>query len=322
MGIAATAWSAYSKGASVTLSGSNLIATVSSGTGSVQATNKISGPTYFELVIGATLTGSARVGLANPIMTMTGLLGVNNNGIGYDSGGTVKINNATVATIAAYVANDNIGVAVDPINKLIWFRKNGGNWNNDVIANQNPVGAVGGISYATVNAPSSPAWGGSATSSVTAQFASASWTYTAPSGFASPDTLGASAFNGSVASRSVSYTQYGSAWGTSPPSPSQTSSTQASRGSVIKGAWYGNSRVWSPAATQTNVSGQTQVNGVPTSGLRVGLFDHTTFELLGTAVSDGSANFSIPALGRAKVFAVCLDDPTYNALIYDSVVPA
>ncbi len=213
MGLIATTWDSNKKGAAVTLSGGNLTATVSSGTGSVAATNKIGGLTYFELVIGATLTGSSRVGACNSWFTKTGLLGVDNNGVGYDSGGTVKINNATVATLAPYVATNNIGVAIDPIRFLIWFRVAGALWNNDISSNQNPDGAVGGISIAAIVNDFAPAWGGTATSSDTAQFASGSWTYAAPTGFNSPDSFNASVFNSAVADRAASFAQYGHALG-------------------------------------------------------------------------------------------------------------
>ena len=302
MGITASTFDPNNKGASVTLSGSNLIATVSSGTGSVRGTNRVSGLTYFEMVIGATLSGSARVGLCNPSFVFTGLLGVDANGVGYDSGGTVKINNATVATIATYAAGNNIGVAVDPLRELIWFRVNGGNWNNDVIANQNPVGAVGGISISSAGGNWNPAWGGSATSSATGVFASGSWTYAAPTGFSSPDSFGASAVDGMVAKRTTGFTQYGAAKAVT-PSISQ-------RVAVLGPLWRG---------TKT-ISGQTQENGVAVSGKQVFLYDTKTGVRIGSAISDGSGNFSIPALGRTNVFAVCLD-PTYQAIVYDQVVP-
>ena len=35
---------------------------------------------------------------------------------------------------------------------------------------------------------------------------------------------------------------------------------------------------------------------------------------------DGS--YTLPSLGRTKVFAVAFDDPTYNAVVYDGLVPA
>lgn len=321
MGIAETAFDANKKGSSVALSGSNLTATVSSGTGSVLSTNAISGLTYFEMVMGATLSGSCTVGVGRADMSTSALVGAGTTAIGYNKDGTVKINNVTQATIAAYVAGNNIGMAIDPANKLIWFRVNGGNWNNDVIGNQNPVGAVGGISFATSATPCYAAWGGSATTSATAKFASGSWTYTAPTGYAQMDTLGSSTVNGDVADRAASFTQYGAAKGFTPPSSTQKCAIPGSQASVVNGAWYGNqTRQWSPAASATNISGQVQQSGVPTAGKTVFAFDSVTGFLLGSATSDGSGNYTIPALGRTNVFAVCLN-PSYQAIVYDQLTP-
>lgn len=192
--MATATWDTFYKGAAVTLSGSNLIATVSSDTGSVRTNLRLSGKTYFEVVLGATLSGSSRVGMVGSGYRFdTTLLGssTDNTGIGYDKGGTVVLNNATVATIATYTTSSNIGVAIDTFNQKIWFRVDAGNWNNDVIGNQNPALNVGGISIAAISGTMSPAWGGSATSSTTLQANSASWTNTAPSGFSSIETYAA-----------------------------------------------------------------------------------------------------------------------------------
>ncbi len=323
MPIPATTFDPSQKGASVTLSGSDLTATVSSGTGTARTTNKLGNLSYFEMTVGATLSGSSRIGLCNPIFTNTGLLGVDNNGVGYDAGGTVKINNATVATIATYTTSSLIGVAVDPMLKLVWFRVGaGGDWNNDVIANQNPVGAVGGISISALSGNFCPAWGGTATSSVTAAFASGSWSGTAPTGYGSPDTLGSSAFNADVAYRSATFSQYGPAQAGTPSPGSQISLITANRSVMTsEGAWYGSYKTYSPASFPTFVSGQVQENGSPVAGKKVFLYDHSNGTLIGTTLSDGSGNFSIPALGHVTTFAVALDDPTYNALVYDNVTP-
>lgn len=321
MGISATTFDPYGKGSSVTLSGSDLVATVSSGTGGVRASNRISGLSYFEIVIGSTLTGSSRVGVYNPWNANGGvLLGADTAGCGYDSGGTVKINNVTVATLTTFAASDNIGVAVDPFRQLVWFRKNGGNWNNDVIANQNPVGAVGGISLSSIGSVFSPGWAGSATSSATVQFSSGSWSYGAPSGFISLDTLGSFPVGGSVSDRAATYTQYGKVAGLASPSNSNRSSFPAS-GLYCSYAWYGNSNKYSPASPAKYVSGQVQEAGTPVPGKNVYLYNALTGSLIGSTISDASGNFSINAMGVSATFVVALDGPTYNALIYDNVVP-
>ena len=320
MGVTASIFDVANKGASVTLSGSNLVATVSSGTGSVRGTNKISGLTYFEMVIGATLSGSSRVGVCNPAQDFTTLLGVNANGVGYNADGTVKINNSNVATIATYTTNNNIGVAIDPVNKLIWFRVNGGNWNNDVIGNQNPVGAVGGISFSSVGANFSPAWGGSATASATAKFASGSWTYTAPTGYGDADTMQTAGVNGDVADRASSITQYGPAIVSTPASFGVVASPSGPRDTTLQDAYYKGTSPYSPAGSPTYVAGVVKEAGVAVSGKTVNLYDAETGVLLGSDVSDGSGLFSIHALGRTNVYAVALD-PAYQAQVFDQLTP-
>jgi hypothetical protein len=287
-----TTFDAARKGSSVTLSNGNLTATVSSGTGSVGSNTRVSGLTYFEMVVGATLTGSSRIGLYATKFTTSGLLGVDLSGIGYDSGGTVKINNTTVATIATFTTSSNIGVAVDPINRLIWFRVGGGNWNNDVIGNQNPVGAVGGISYDSCAAVMCAAWGGSATSSVTAQFTSASWTYSAPTGFSALDTLQSSATP--VSKRPLAY-------------HSEPVFTPGNAGS--------------PSTASVAISG-TLTEAGSNVARKVRLYDANTGALLGTTTSNGSTGaFSIPALARSNVYAVAFDPTSYRALVYDQLTP-
>lgn len=305
------------KGANVTLSGSNLVATVSSSLGEVRATQKLLLYTYFEMVIGATMTGVARVGLISSVVTnFTQDLGntAASADLGYLSGGTVRLNNAVVATIASFVANDNIGVAVDLVNQKIWFRKNGGNWNNDVIANQNPVGAVGGISIAAMPISLMPAFGGSATSSATAKFTAASWTYAAPTGFVSVDDLPGTLVNGLVARRTASFTQYGYAVGSGSPATGGTRDPFP----AAAGGWFGGYKVY--VGPDETIMGETQVGGVNVPHIPVFLYDRVTGILLGKTISDSGGNFEIHALGRDLTYVVGTNSP-YNAAIQDLVDP-
>lgn len=187
-----TTWDPNNKGAGITLSGGNLVATCTSGTTGVQANYKISGPVYFELTVGSSLTGIMAIGVAVQ-SGFAGQAGSDASAVGYYQDGTVKINGSTLSTIATYAATNVISVAFNAKVQKIWFRVNGGNWNNDVIANQNPVGSVGGISTSTLNASGTfcPCWSSSTVTpnqSVTANF-SGSFTYTAPTGFITIDTI-------------------------------------------------------------------------------------------------------------------------------------
>jgi hypothetical protein len=295
---AASTFDTVNKGAAVTLSGSNTIATTSAGTGSVRGSNRISGLTYGEYVIGATLTGSARVGVCNSAFVLTGLLGVDNNGVGYDAGGTVKINNATVATIATYTTSSNVGWVVNPFLQLIWFRVNGGNWNNDIIGNQNPVGGVGGISIAAIVGSLSPAWGGSTTSSATEKYASANWTYTAPTGFSSVDTLQASGSN-----------------------PENHGTQTLGRAPAVSGTQYVGLTLGDCGSGKT-IAGVITETGANVAKM-VGIYDQASMQLLDMMMSDPSTGaFSLNALGRTQVFAVAFDPTTYQAEVYDQLTPS
>lgn len=253
------------------------------------------GKMYFEVVVEGSLTGSNRVGAANSSWSPATLLGndTSSNGIGYGENGTVRRNNTTVTTIATYTSGDRIGIAVDRINNKIWFRVNNGNWNNDVIANQNPVGAVGGIDISAIVGPIQAAFGGTFRSGVKANFDSSHWVDTAPTGFVAM----------SATTTVVAY-----------------ATAKAARDAAISNAWYGGIQFYSPAAGATHVSGVVTESGSPVSGKLVSLYDAATGILLGTDTSDGSGLFSIHALGRTNVFAVA-QDPTYQAIVYDQLVP-
>jgi hypothetical protein len=317
-------WDANNKSAGVTLSGSNLVATATSGTPSVAATRACSGKTYFEVLLGASLTGVFSVGVCNRIYSMTAAtqLGANANGCGWRKDGTVIINGSTISTIATYAAADTLCVAMDPMAQLIWFRVGAGNWNNSAL--NNPATGVGGISTATMTlGPLLPALSGATTAptmSGTAAFASGSFAQTAPSGFVTLDTIQVAAFNGMVAATGAAFSTYKATKSSTVASPSKKTSVL-----VAAHAWYGgttgNVAQYTPAAAPTYVSGIVIEAGVPVAKI-VRLYDHNTGLFLGQVTANASTGaYTIPALGRAKVFAVAFDAPTYQALVFDNVVP-
>jgi hypothetical protein len=209
----ATTWDDTLKSAAgMTLSGGSLTATATAAA-SVGATQNCTGPTYFQVTIGTAIATSQQVGMVTRRANFgTTLLGNDANlSIGYHSGGTVRINNAVVTTIQTFAANAVVDVAYNPNAKLIWFRTNNGNWNNDVIANQNPAGNVGGISTAGVSGPLYPAWGAAATgNNATAKFTSG-FTYTPPTGYITVDTRNFGALINSEVPIDETYTQLGPA---------------------------------------------------------------------------------------------------------------
>ena len=89
-------------------------------------------------------TGNS-VGIANINTDLNDILGGNDeNSIAYRQNGDVYYAGSYVNDFSSYSNGDTIDVAVDTDNHLIWFRVNGGYWNNNV--SNNPATGVGGLS--------------------------------------------------------------------------------------------------------------------------------------------------------------------------------
>lgn len=140
---------------------------------------------YFEsIVTNPVITADEwAVGIASSQFNVAGNgFGFTANSIGiYETTG-VYINSVNVLA-ASLVTGDNVGIAVDTTNNRIWFRINGGNWNNSPSAN--PATNVGGIDISTLNAfPLFPvAFLLRVNEAISSKFIAASWVYAAPGGF-------------------------------------------------------------------------------------------------------------------------------------------
>lgn len=294
------------KSATITLDRATALVATSTGLGAVAANRPMTGLHYAEFTI-TTLTGTPAVGFTNAIYNMTTatLLGGDANSVGYRSGGTVLVNNITIGTIASFVQGNRVDMAVDPANRLVWFRVNGGNWNNDIIANQNPVGAIGGLDFsgATLGRLTA-AVGFSITGATTTAKFSAPFTGTAPTGFASIDAVQY------ITARSTP--SYG---GSTPVAP--TLGPAARCGSMPSGDKT--LRAFSPAGVITIVSGTVTENSVAVVGRRVDVYDRDTGDLIGTTLSGAGGAWSLPTVGRPKVRIVGSDPTTYNSIVYDNV---
>jgi hypothetical protein len=149
-------WNPADKSATVTLSNGNLTAAVDGVTntglaGVRSTTTKASGKTYIKFTVPQSNGSSTRVGLANAAYSLVGSsLGINVNSLGYTNTGAVTVNGATIGTAAAYTGGSVIDMVVDITGQLIWFRVDGGNWNNS--AGANPNSGAGGFSLATLAA--------------------------------------------------------------------------------------------------------------------------------------------------------------------------
>ncbi len=293
--MAATTWDTTAKAAGITLSGGNLI-----------ATRALSGPSYWQVTC-TTLASTMSIGFANRSWNNANSLLVGNdaNSLGYLNNGTVRLNNATLATIATYGAGDAVEIAVNPQAKLFWGRVNGGNWNNDVIGNQNPVGNVGGIDYSAMPFGTLlPAFAASTTTGAGTAVFTSGFAHTPPTGYLSVDTNAALGIAAEITGSGATH-----------DGPARQDPTSGTQQKVPWLSGYGS------LAGTLNIAGNMKQLGVNISGKRVLVFDRANGEKIGEALTDGSGNFSIPAMGRAKTLVVALDDPTYNAAVFDEVIP-
>ncbi len=173
--------------ANITLSNNNLTATCS-GTAAGRHTraniSQITGKRYMEVLFSAGVTGNWGIGLVNSSESFTNYVGQTNNSIAYYANGQIFRNGSAVSTIQASATGNTICMAVDLDNQKAWWRTNGGNWNNDVIGNQNPATNTGGTSISLVTGslfPSNEMETNNAAGTV--NFGASAYAQTPPDGF-------------------------------------------------------------------------------------------------------------------------------------------
>ena len=155
---AAGCWNPDDLSTAQTLSNSNFTCakTAGNGGGARSLVPALTGLRYFEMSIDA-LGGSPntaqRIGFSNDGLGPNNTLGATSASVGYDPHtGAVAFNGGTAGTAQSATAGDVICFAVDFTASKVWVRKNGGDWNNDVIGNQNPATGTGGFSFAGIAA--------------------------------------------------------------------------------------------------------------------------------------------------------------------------
>ena len=181
----------------IVLSNSNKTATPASGSPYNQLFGRpaqYTGKLYFEFIPGSTTY--AVVGVAGGGGHFKRGNGANfgqksYGQLGWTPGGAVNAcdnvgNVITVATIQSWTSGNNCCVAVDLDTKLIWFRTNGGYWNNS--SSNDPVAEVGGIdlSWALSGASNNLIWPGANFGDTNAHFLhllSADFGQTVPTGY-------------------------------------------------------------------------------------------------------------------------------------------
>jgi hypothetical protein len=148
-----------------------------------------SGKKYWELTA-TTISAPANFiveGLANSSFILnggaTGRLGDNLNGIGWAADGRVYINSVAVAVIQGWSHGDVLCFAVDLDGKKIWFRTNGGNWNNNPASD--PAANSDGIDISLLNVGPYFAIGQGfrGEDRLTANFGGSAYTQSVPSAF-------------------------------------------------------------------------------------------------------------------------------------------
>jgi hypothetical protein len=194
-------WSTTDKSVNVTLSGSDKIATTSSNTtGGVRSAqtkvNGTAGKYYAEFLLGATAFDR------HGIMPLSGSL-ADSAGPSFQvstSSGNVQINGAFAGSVGtALVAADVLCVAWDAGAEKVWFRKNGGNWNNT--AGHDPATDTGGFNASFAASTAHALWCSvsASGSSATVRTEIAEFTQTVPSGFSAWVTVSLAALTASGA---------------------------------------------------------------------------------------------------------------------------
>lgn len=287
------------------------------GTGTVSK-RFISGPCYFEIVPDV-IVGVMGVGIAAGGFNYNNQMATDRQSFMYQSNGQVRVNNVTLATISNYVAGDRIDVAYHPGAKQVWFRVNGGSWNNDGTAN--PATLVGGIELNAANLNtgnvywpnlSFPAVSFSTSGGgFTATFADADFIGTPPAGY-----------------ESIEEIVVGPVWNSDPMGVVPMGAGDDS------GDWrcYAalpednhSSAISFPAGPVKTIAGEVQEETVGVEGRLVRLYNRRTGEFVGEARTNALGEFVIPAQDPSLPhFVVAFDDdiaPDYNAKVYDNVIP-
>jgi len=206
----ATTWDPSAKGANITLSGSNLVATsTSTASSSTHGTGGYIGSSALLLYYEATATtvqgvgNSWGAGISSNGSGLAQYLGQSSIGTGLYQNGKVFNNALAGTTIFTFASGAVIGIAVNFTAQKLWFTINGTTWNNAAIGSQNPATNTGGITTIANNNPFIvsgvyqtvvPCCGttGNTTNVVTANFGATAFSYAVPSGFTAWDPVVAS----------------------------------------------------------------------------------------------------------------------------------
>ncbi len=154
----ATTWNPNDAYFQMGLTNGNLTATGLADTNpngySVRSTNPRSSGKVFSQFTVTLISGGGNgnwgIGVSNSIPVTGSAIGADANSIGtYPQNGNVVTNNGSLGFIGHALPGDIIDQAADIDNRKIWWRTVSstvpGNWNNDILANQNPATNTGGF---------------------------------------------------------------------------------------------------------------------------------------------------------------------------------
>ncbi len=189
--MANTTWSATDKTASVTLTGSNLIATSGGANQGVRAVDRqLTGKYYWETTCSSWTGSGTSVGVANIFAVLSSLQTNGTNGCIVFKSGAIFLNGAAASgapTLGARVSGDIIGIALDLNAGLVWFRvAPSGNWNGN--AGFAP-GGTGGVNISSLGGAGVPIFPAASFSTspdaITANFGGSAFSGAVPAGYTS-----------------------------------------------------------------------------------------------------------------------------------------
>lgn len=157
--VTGTTWDAATKAPNITLSNGNLTAknVVGSAFAGVRSVaSHTTGKYYCELTADAqNFAAFSQLGIATAAASLTASFGGDTNSMATSGGCNVTCNGATLSSTGdGYgVTGQGAGMAIDLTAKKVWFWSSAAlRWNGDVLANQNPMTGVGGLSFSAIAA--------------------------------------------------------------------------------------------------------------------------------------------------------------------------
>jgi hypothetical protein len=146
-------WNPADKSANITLSNGNLTATNGgSGDNLVRSiVSASSGKKYCEITADIKVNNGTDLGVGTGAEALTNWVGATADSVGWIGGdGNIWLNSNPITGVATWTQGDTLCIAFDIDNMRIWFRTNGGNWNNSGTAN--PATNTEGIDVSALNA--------------------------------------------------------------------------------------------------------------------------------------------------------------------------